>query len=409
MASLSWKSLEHRTLHVHLAGAVEQERAKVRAVIAKISDPMLEITESALSPMAESTPQGDLAMVVFSLEEAAPLGYLQAYAGRHPRPMLIALLHDRSPALMRRALHAGADELMFLPLEENEMKRMLMKISERQGNDERQKAGVIYSLASLSGGVGVTSLSANLTLALSYALDKSVAAVDLDLQKGGLSLALQLESEHTIAALPEFAQTLDSIRLEGALTKHPAGIYLLAAPQRIEEAERILDTTVSAVLNLMRQLFDFVVVDCGQRVDENAVAAWEHSDEIIYVIDQSLAAAHSAGRFADLFRRLGLSGVELHYLLNKADAQSAISETRLAEAVGDDFYAKIPRDDKLLERAQLRKQNVWQAGANSAYTRAMEELARRLSSRREPVAASDGSLLGRFLGAIGARAATSNG
>ena len=42
------------------------------------------------------------------------LGYLQAHSERTPRPLMCALLHERSPALMRRVLHAGADELMFL-------------------------------------------------------------------------------------------------------------------------------------------------------------------------------------------------------------------------------------------------------------------------------------------------------
>jgi pilus assembly protein CpaE len=411
VANLSSKAGEQRrTLRVHLFGAVEQERAKVRTVLAKITDPALEIVETGPGSVSEGMPEGDLAMVLFNSEEAAPLGYLQANAGRSAHPMMIALLHERSTALMRRALHAGADDLMFLPLEENEMTRVLVKLGERQRRDEpgdeRKVGGVIYSLTSLAGGVGVTTLCANLTLALSYASDKSAAVVDLDLQKGELSVALQLEPEQTIAALPEFARSLDSLRLESALTKHPSGIYLLAAPQRIEDADRILDVTVGAVLNLMRQLFDFVVVDCGQRLDENAIAAWERSDEVVYVIDQSLAAAQSARRFAELFGRLDLPADEPHYLLNKVDPQSVISESRLAEVVGESFYATIPRDDKLMERVQLRKQNAWQAGGSSAYVHAMEELASRLTTQRENVAASGPGLLGRLLGAFGARANT---
>ena len=84
--------------------------------------------------------------------------------------------------------------------------RVLVKLAERQRRDEpgdeRKAGGLIYSLTSLAGGVGVTTLCANLTLALSYASDKSAAVVDLDLQKGGLSVALQPEPEQTIAGAP---------------------------------------------------------------------------------------------------------------------------------------------------------------------------------------------------------------
>jgi len=52
-------------------------------------------------------------------------------------------------------------------------------------------------------GVGVSSLAANLALALRYALSKRVALVDLDLQSGGLAVTLNLEPERTIMALAE--------------------------------------------------------------------------------------------------------------------------------------------------------------------------------------------------------------
>jgi pilus assembly protein CpaE len=405
LASLGSKTLENKhALRVHLAGEAEAERAKARMVLAGIRDPLIEISEAAIGQTPEAAAEADLVIVIFSPEEAAPLGYLQAQWERASRPVMIALLHERSPALMRRALHAGADELLFLPLDETEATQALMKLSEQRRKSRRKDGGVIYSMASLSGGAGVTTLCANLTLALNYALGKGAAVVDLDLQNGGLSLALQVEAEHNIAVLPEFARSLDSIRLEGALTRHPSGIYLLAAPKRIEDAERISDVTVGAVLNLMRQLFDFVIVDCGQRVDENAVAAWERSDEVMYVVDQSLLAARSAKRFADLFGQLGLPGIEPRYVLNKADPQSTIADSRISEIIGLPFYAKIPRDDKLMEKVQLRKQDLWQTSPGSPYAAAIESMAWRLTTRREAQPSRGNGFLARFFRAGEARA-----
>ncbi|MGA2410119.1 MAG: hypothetical protein ABSG46_06985 [Candidatus Binataceae bacterium] len=408
MAAISPKSLElHRTLRLQLIGENEQERAKVRTVLAKITDPVLEISDMAANDATQGWLEADLSFVIFSSEEAAPLGYLQSRSEQKPRPLICALLHDRSPALMRRVLHAGADELMFLPLDEAEVARILMKHSERQRKAARHDGGVLYSLTSLTGGAGVSTLSANLALALGYIQGKSTAAVDMDFQNGGLAIALQLEPAETILPLVDYARKLDSIQLEASLTKHPMGIYLLAAPKRLEDAERISETTVIAVLNLMRQLFDFVIVDCGQRVDENAIAAWERSSGILYLIDQSLAAARSVRRFTDLFNQLGLHGTDPRYILNAFDAQSPITEARLAERMGQPFFAKIPRDDKLLERAQLRKQSVWQAGANSSYVRAIESLAGRLrAARRDATAPAEAGLFERLWGMFGARAAS---
>jgi pilus assembly protein CpaE len=266
----------HGALRVLLVGEAEDRRQEVRVALAALGDPPLEIIEAApgMTKPTNGGPPPDVTMVLFNGgDEEASLAYLQSQAEDEPRPVLFALGQERSPVLMRRILRAGADELLFLPLDAGDATRALLKISETRRKAERQTGGIIVSMVSTVGGVGVTSLTANLALALRYTLNKRVAVVDLDLQTGGLAVFLNLEPERTIMQLCESERKLDSIQLESALTKHSSGIYLLAAPKRIEDSELVSDKTIGAVLDLMRQLFDFVLVDCGGYIDENAVAA----------------------------------------------------------------------------------------------------------------------------------------
>ncbi len=142
----------------------------------------------------------------------------------------------------------------------------------------------------------------------------------------------------------------------------------------------ITDVTVGAVLDLMRQLFDFVIVDCGSYVNATTVAAWERSDRLLYVIDQSIAGARCAWRFLELFSRLGINGVEPAFVLSRFSTQHPISETQLCNTLGRPLFAKIPRDDKAIERVQLRGQDLWQAAPNSPLAKAVDDLVGRLSS-----------------------------
>ena len=393
-------------LRVLLVGDAEDRRTEVKVALDALGDPLLEIIEVAPGGGGfNGGPPPDVTMVLFNGgNEEASLNFLQAQAEAAPRPVLFALVHERSPVLMRRILRAGADELLFLPLDAGDATRALLKISETRRRAERQTGGVIVSLVSTVGGVGVTSLGGNLALALRYTLNKRVAVVDLDLQTGGMGVFLNLEPEHTIMQLCEGDRKLDSIQLESALTKHPSGIYLLAAPKRIEDSELVSDKTIGAVLDLMRQLFDFVVVDCGGYIDENAVAAWERSDHLFYLLDQSISAARCAWRFVDLFSRLGLSGVEPNFMLSKFVQNHPISEEQITHTLGRPIYAKIPRDEKVLERMQLRAQDLWQVGSGSPLARAVEELARRLATGGEVVAEQSGGLVSRLLSALGGRA-----
>jgi pilus assembly protein CpaE len=393
-------------LRVLLVGEAEDRRAEVKTALDALGDPPLEIIEAvpgASSP-TNGGPPPDVTMVLFNGgNEEASLNYLQQESDASPRPILFALVHERSPVLMRRILRAGADELLFLPMDAGDATRALLKISETRRRAERQAGGVIIALVSTVGGVGVTSLTANLGLALRYTLNKRVAVVDLDLQTGGLAVFLNLEPERTIMQLCESERKLDSIQLEAALTKHPSGIYLLAAPKRIEDSELVSDKNIGPVLELMRQLFDYIIVDCGGYIDENTVAVWERSDQVFYLLDQSIAAARCAWRFLDLFGRLGLSGVEPSFILSRYQPHHPISEEQITHTLGRSIYAKVPRDEKLLERIQLRAQDLWQVGPGSPLARSIEELAKRLAAG-EVVVESSGGLVSRLLSALGGRA-----
>jgi pilus assembly protein CpaE len=395
----------HGGLKVQLVGQGDDHRTEVRDALAALGDPVLNINEIEPDPDAATDVNFDVTMVVFNGNDELSLSYLNTRAGQEPRPALFALLHDRSPDLMKRVLRAGADELLFLPLDPGDATRALLKISETRRREEvHVGGGTIVSLVSLIGGTGVTSLAANLALALRYAFDKRVAVVDLDLQTGGLSVFLNLEPERTIMTLTEGTRKLDSIQLESALSKHASGIYLLAAPKRIEDSELVTDATVGATLELMRQLFDFVIVDCGTHIDSNTVAAWERSSHLFYVLDQSIGAARCAWRFVDLVGRLGLQGIEPNFILSRFVPGHPITEDQLSHTLAQSIHTRIPRDEKVLERVQLSAQDLWQVAPNSPLAKSVEDLARRLEVGSEvPDADSSNSLVSRLLNVIGAR------
>jgi pilus assembly protein CpaE len=392
-------------LKVQLVGHGDEHRTEVKDALAALGDPALNIEEIEPDPDAIPDTGHDVTMVVFNGNDELSLSYLNTRAGQEPRPALFALLHDRSPELMKRVLRAGADELLFLPLDPGDATRALLKISETRRREEVHiGGGTIVSLVSLIGGTGVTSLAANLALALRYAFDKRVAVVDLDLQTGGLSVYLNLEPERTIMALVEGTRKLDSIQLESALSKHASGIYLLAAPKRIEDSELVTDAIVGATLELMRQLFDFVIVDCGTHIDSNTVAAWERSSHLFYVLDQSIGAARCAWRFVDLVGRLGLNGIEPNFILSRFVPTHPITEDQLSHTLAASIHTRIPRDEKVLERVQLSAQDLWQVAPNSPLAKSVEDLARRLEVGAEITDVdSSNSLVSRLLNVIGAR------
>ncbi|MGB8413621.1 MAG: AAA family ATPase [Candidatus Binatus sp.] len=366
------------TMKVMLVGEPGEQRTQLKTVLAALVEPELEIIEGETATAANlsenvAAPPAATLVIVNGNEEAA-LSFLQSQALHSPRPSLLAVLTARSAGLMKRALRAGADEILFMPLDPGEATCALLKISEARWRTERREGGVVISVTSLIGGVGVTSLAGNLALALA-SLHQRVALVDLDLQTGGLAVFLNLDPEVTIMPLVRLDRKLDSIQLESALTKHQSGVYLLAAPKRIEEGELVSDITVGTVLDLIRQLFDYVIVDCGDHVDENGVAAWERSEHLFYVLNQTIAAARSAWRFIDLFERLDLTTLEPRFILNRYNPSHPLTEKAIEATLARPIYAKIPTDDRTFESIEMKAQDLFQLAPSSPVARAMLELA----------------------------------
>ncbi len=396
--------------------APEAHRAEVLASLQGLPEPPLEITEKspdALGASGNGNGKGssngnghgapDVVMVVFDGDEEESLNYLQGVGETEPRPAIFALLRERSPGLMKRVLRAGADELLFLPLDTGDATRALLKISESRRREDQTGMGTVVSLVSLVGGVGVTSLAGNLALSLRYSLDKRVAVIDLDLQASALSVFLNVEPDRTVMALAEGDKKIDSIQLESALSKHGSGIYLLAAPKRIEDSELVTDGTVGNVIEIMRQLFDYVIVDCGTHIDATKVAAWERSQHLFYVLDQSIGAARCAWRFVDLCGRLGLNNLEPAFVISRFISNHPISEEQLSHTLARPIYAKIPRDEKVLERVQLSAQDLWQVAPNSPLTKSVEEMSRKLDGVGDLDAGRNGSIVSRLFSSFGAR------
>ena len=392
------------TMKVMLVGDPGDQRTQLKTVLSGLAEPELEIIEGEsataanLSENASAPP--DATLVMINGNEEAALTFLQSQALNSPRPALLAVLTTRSAGLMKRALRSGADEILFTPLDPGEATRALLKISEARWRTDRRAGGVVISVVSLVGGVGVTSLAANLALALG-SLKQRVALIDLDLQTGGLAVFLNIDAEVTVMPLVRLDNKLDSIQLESALTKHSSGVYMLAAPKRIEEGELVSDITVGAVLDLVRQLFDYVIVDCGDHIDENAVAAWERSDHLFYVLNQSIAAARSAWRFIDLFERLGLTVLEPRFILNHYSPSHPLTEKAIEATLARPIFAKIPGDERTFEAIEMKAQDLFEVAPASPAARAMLDLAALVMPQAE-ISTPNESFMSRLLSAFGA-------
>lgn len=200
--------------------------------------------------------------------------------------------------------------------------------------------GRVIVVVSPKGGSGKTAVSSNLAVALAQRNPGRVAAVDLDVQFGDLALALSLAPQRTLAQLARSAE-IDVTTTKVHLTSSPHKLFLLAGASDPVDAESIRDEHVSAILPLLAQSFDYVVVDTAAGLDELTLAALDCATDVLLVSSLDVTSIRSLRKATDALDHIGITARRT-MLLNRADSKVGLDPSDAEEVMGMTIACSIP-------------------------------------------------------------------
>jgi septum site-determining protein MinD len=180
-------------------------------------------------------------------------------------------------------------------------------------------------ICSGKGGVGKTTLTANLGIALAQR-GSSTVVLDADFGLRNLDLLLGLENRIVYTAQEVLAETC---RLDQALVKHkqvPNLALLPAGNPRMLEWLKPED--MQAIASMLEKRFDYVLIDCPAGIEDgfkNAVAA---AREAIVITTPEVSAVRDADRVIGLLNTHGVSPVQL--VLNRVRPKMMANQEMLA-------------------------------------------------------------------------------
>ena len=119
---------------------------------------------------------------------------------------------------------------------------------------------------------------------------REVCLVDLDLAFGDVAIALQLFPAHTIADAVPLGEYADFGALQALLTPHSPGLTTLVAPVEPGSGEGIPASLVSRVLQVLRDHFDYVIVDTPPAFDDHVLSAFDLSDVVALIATLDIPA-----------------------------------------------------------------------------------------------------------------------
>jgi pilus assembly protein CpaE len=171
---------------------------------------------------------------------------------------------------------------------------------------------------------------------------RQVCIVDLDLAFGDVAIAMQLFPAHTIADAVPLNGAIDSAAVAAMLTHHSAGLSAIVAPTDPSAAETIQPTLISHLLEVLRQDFDYVVVDTPPTFDDQVLAALDVSDLIALIVTPDVPALKNLKITLETLVELSYSRDKFRLVLNRADAKVGISHAEVEKTAQIPLAAQIP-------------------------------------------------------------------
>lgn len=268
-----------------------------------------------------------------------------------PEVVIVMMSVQGEQEYLRKAMLAGARDYLIKPFSADDLvstirRACALEIERRRhqsaSTNGQLKPGKVVSVFSTKGGVGKTTIAANLAVLLAKEGER-VALIDLDLQFGDVAVLLDLVPAHTLAELAK-EEEIDPELLLHYLEQHASGVALLAAPHRPEEAELVRPDLLHRTLEIVRGLYSYIVIDMSHGFSDMILAGLDQSDHTIFVVTADVPTVKNARLGLDVMNSLDFDSEKISLIINRHAENSTLSVKVVEENLGRDVAVKIPYD-----------------------------------------------------------------
>jgi pilus assembly protein CpaE len=268
---------------------------------------------------------------------------------------------------LRRSMLAGARDFLTKPFTMDEMIATVRRVYEMSAHARAaipsvqvgqpqvvapapRELGKLIAVYSPKGGTGGTTVAVNLATALCQGEPEvKVAIADCKLQFGDIKIMLDLRVSRSIVDLVDNVDELDVDLVESAMVSDErSGLQALLAPPKPEMAELVTAEHVRLILGKLREMFDYVVVDMGSRLQDAELSILDLADRIVLLVVPNLPSITNVRYFFEIVEALEYSREKVLLVLNMSDPQTGLNAKVIENHLKHPVFAELPREDRVV-------------------------------------------------------------
>jgi pilus assembly protein CpaE len=354
----------------------------------------------ALDRIENTSP--DIIIMTLGAGDTDVLSLAERIILHRPRTFVILVAEHLDVDMMQSAIKIGCHNIIELPTSPKEFADYIKSVYNNEtirlkSLNEKENllwASTVISVFGAKGGLGKTTIAANLAVKLAEKR-KKVALIDLDLQFGDIHIFMDIEPKDTITELFQEVITpnIDSVR--SYMTVHSSGVHVLCAPKSPEYAELISAEKVLSLLSLLRTYYDYVIIDTAPSFSEVNMIAIESSSLIFFVTGLDISILKNSKLSVSLLESLQQTD-KVRVIVNRAVDTNSITVNDVQKIIGYPIWAKIPSDYKVAVNALNRGIPFVSGAPNSKLSQSITDLVNILISGKTEVNMSEKKNLKKF-------------
>jgi pilus assembly protein CpaE len=249
---------------------------------------------------------------------------------RYPDISIVMITVQGELEYIKKAMVAGARDYLVKPFTADQLINSVKKVHQMESRKNRKKPPAVsskpkvLSVYSPKGGIGTSTIAVNLAVMMQQLTGKKTVLLDLDLQSSDIAVMMDLNLSKTISDIVQDIGFLDWDILNEYLYKHSSGVDVLLAPSEPQYAELVKPEYIEKIIKLLKQHYDFIVIDTSCILDAFNLSLMNLSDEILLVLALELPTVRRVKKIGELLRELGVSN-NVRYVLNRSSDEIGLN------------------------------------------------------------------------------------
>jgi len=349
-------------IRVLIADSNPSTREQMRSFVA--SDPELEILglardgHEALQLAHHHRP--DVALLSADLAVHDGFQTAEYLEGVGYLPTQIIILSDiDTPEQLRRAMRAGAREHLARPVS-----RELVLSTIRQIYDEEQRRHTpsfaqaadpkntcrLISVSGAKGGIGKTTIAANLAIGIAMETGEPTVLIDLYTQFGDVAMMLNLSPRKTIADLSTLdPEEVDEQMLDDCMMRHESGIRVLSGSTTPSAIDSLNVVCLENIFSILKINYRFIVVDVPPMLHTTTLYVISHATAALVVANLiDISTINDTRYLLNTLQGKYISKEKIKLVLNRVSRQNRLQVSDIEQTLGYPVEAQIPNDDVLV-------------------------------------------------------------